>query len=52
MDPSSFFLHPQNVAHKQYEALRSYFVEGDTAQVAARRFGYTYRAFTSLVTMF
>ncbi len=52
MDPSSFFLVPQNVAHKQYEALRLYFIEGQTANQVARRFGYTYRAFTSLVATF
>ena len=38
MDPSSFFLVPQNVAHKQYEALRLYFVEG---QITHAVFGPT-----------
>ncbi|MBL7139100.1 MAG: transposase [Bacteroidales bacterium] len=52
MDPSSFFLTPRNVAHKQYEALRMYFVENRTAKDVSLRFGYTYRAFTSLVSSF
>jgi len=52
MDPISFFLTPQNVAHKQYEALRAYFVESKTANEVSRQFGYTYRAFTSLVATF
>jgi hypothetical protein len=33
---AEFFLSPQEVAHRRYEALRAYFVEGATAaQVAA-----------------
>ena len=52
MEPSSFFLFPGNVAHKQYEALRMYFIDGKTAREVAERFGYTYRAFTSLVAFF
>jgi len=31
MEPESFFLHPTLVAHKQYEALRMYFVENKPA---------------------
>jgi hypothetical protein len=52
MEPSSFFLFPGNVAHKQYEALRMYFIEGKTAQQVSEQFGYTYRAFTSLAAFF
>ena len=52
MDPISFFLMPTLVAHKQYEALRMYFIESRTAQEVADYFGYTYRAFTSLISSF
>jgi hypothetical protein len=52
MDPESFFLAPVLVTHKQYEALRMYFVDKRSAHEVASRFGYTYRAFTSLVATF
>lgn len=52
MDPINFFLQPNSVAQKQYEALRLYFVEGFTANRVAEQFGYTYRAFTSLISSF
>jgi len=52
MEPKSFFLSPALVTHKQYEALRMYFVENRPAQEVAAHFGYTYRAFTSLVASF
>jgi hypothetical protein len=52
MDPKSFFLYPAMVTHKQYEALRMYFVENRPANEVAAHFGYTYRAFTSLVATF
>jgi len=52
MDPKSFFLYPAMVTHKQYEALRMYFVENRPANEVADHFGYTYRAFTSLVATF
>jgi len=52
MEPESFFLSPVLVTHKQYEALRMYFVESKPAHEVADRFGYTYRAFTSLVAFF
>lgn len=52
MEPESFFLSPVLVTHKQYEALRMYFVENRPAQEVASHFGYTYRAFTSLVAFF
>jgi transposase len=35
------FLEPSNVTHRQYEALRAYFVEGAKSSEAAERFGYT-----------
>ena len=47
-----FFLQPGSVAHKQYEALRMYYVDDIPAHQVAERYGYTYRAFTSLVSSF
>ena len=35
------FLEPSNAAHRQYEALRAFFVEGIPSAQAAARFGYT-----------
>jgi hypothetical protein len=52
MNLVSFFLKPKSVAHKQYEALRMYYIEDLSAQEVADHFGYTYRAFTSLVSSF
>ena len=52
MNLLTFFLQPKTVAHKQYEALRMYYVDGVPANEVAGRFGYTYRAFTSLVSSF
>lgn len=52
MKPETFFLSPSLVTHKQYEALRMYFVDHRPANEVATHFGYTYRAFTSLVATF
>ncbi len=52
MELKLYFEMPKSVAHKQYEALRMYYLDNAPAQEVARRFGYTYRAFTSLVTTF
>lgn len=42
------FLEPSNATHRQYEALRAYFVEGLPSAEAARRFGYTPGSFRVL----
>jgi len=47
-----FFLEPANATHRQYEALRAYFVEGGTSKEAAKRFGYTEGSFRVLVHQF
>jgi len=47
-----FFLEPANATHRQYEALRAYFVEGVSSQEAAKRFGYTEGSFRVLVHQF
>ena len=41
IDPANAFLQPANAAHRQYEALRAYFVDNIPCGEAARRFGYT-----------
>lgn len=46
------FLEPKNAAHRQYEALRAYFVEGLSSEEAAKRFGYTPGSFRVLCSQF
>jgi transposase len=46
------FLVPRNPTHRQYEALRAYFVEGLAAKEAAARFGYTPGSFRVLCHQF
>jgi transposase len=41
-------LEPTNSTHRQYEALRAYFVEGLSSAEAAKRFGYTPGSFRVL----
>src|SRR5256884_6709175 len=41
-------LKPSNATHRQYEALRAFFVDHFPAQEAAKRFGYTYGSFRVL----
>ena len=43
-----FFLEPSNTNHRQYEALRAYFVDKLKSAEAARRFGYTPGSFRGL----
>lgn len=43
-----FFLEPEAPKHRQYEALRAYFVEGQPSQDAARAFGYSPGSFRVL----
>jgi transposase len=49
---AKFFLEPSNSTHRQYEALRAYFVEGLSNKEAAKRFGYTEGSFRILVYNF
>ena len=46
------FLEPSNSTHRQYEALRAFFVEGLPSAQAAARFGYTPGSFRVLVHEF
>lgn len=52
MEPLSFFINPNSVAQKQYEALRMYFVDNIAAKDVAAKYGYTYRGFTTIVSDF
>jgi hypothetical protein len=47
-----FFLEPRHPRHRQYEALRAYFVEGLPSAEAARRFGYQPGSFRILCHRF
>ena len=47
-DLARLFLEPANTTHRQYEALRAFFVEGLPSAEAARRFGYTPGSFRVL----
>src|ERR1700722_735511 len=51
-DPADRFLQPANSTHRQYEALRAFFVEGLPSAEAARRFGYSPGSFRVLVHEF
>src|SRR4051794_23049728 len=46
------FLEPSNATHRQYEALRAFFVDGVPSAEAATRFGYTPGSFRVLVHQF
>ena len=46
------FLQPRNATHRQYEALRAYCVEEQTAAQVARRFGYTIASVRALIHQF
>ena len=51
-DLSQVFLEPTNAIHRQYEALRAFFVEGKPSADVARNFGYTPGSFRVLVHQF
>jgi len=51
-DLAAIFLQPANSTHRQYEALRAYFVEGLPSAEAARRFGYSAGSFRVLCHQF
>ena len=51
-DLSQVFLEPTNATHRQYEALRAFFVEGTASAEVARSFGYTPGSFRVLVHQF
>ena len=51
-DLQSIFLEPRNATHRQYEALRAYYVEGLPSAEAAMKFGYTPGSFRVLCHQF
>jgi len=52
MDSIDFFTQPQSPRQKQYEALRAFYVEKQSANTVAQRFGYTVSSFYSLTRTF
>lgn len=52
MNPRKFFTAPMNLRQKQYEALRTFFVDRLSAAEVAKKFGYTLNAYHSLVRDF
>ncbi len=52
MDLAQAFLVPVNAAHRQYEALRAYFVDRLPGPDVAKRFGYTVGSLHQLVHQF
>ena len=52
MNPEDFFLHPNSIAQKQYEALRMFYIEKVPAKDVAKEFGYSYRGFTTIASNF
>jgi hypothetical protein len=51
-DLQRHFLEPQNAVHRQYEALRSFFIDRLASAKAAARFGYTPGSFRILCHQF
>ena len=39
--PKEYFLNPQSISQKKYEALREFFCEDTSAALVAKKFGYT-----------
>ena len=52
MKPEIFFLQPNSIAQKQYEALRMFYIDNKPAKEVAKNFGYTYRGFTTIASNF
>ncbi len=52
MNPKKYFTSLKHPRHKQYEALRAYYLDGLSVAEAARKFGYTINTFYSLVRDF
>jgi hypothetical protein len=52
LDLARMFLEPRNSTHRQYEALRAFFVEGRPQAEVARDFGYSVGSFRVLCCKF
>ena len=49
---ADYFLGPDHPRHRQYEALRAYFVENLPSAVVAKKFGYAHGSFRVLCWRF
>lgn len=47
-----FFMEPEQTFHRRYEALRAFFVEGQSLESTAARFGYRVAALRSMISRF
>src|SRR3954469_20195398 len=52
LQAGNFFLAPESAVHRQYEALRAYFVDDQPSHEVASRFGYTPGSFRVLCHQF
>lgn len=52
MEPTDYFAEPRHILHKQYEALRAFFVDRMAAEDVAHTFGYTISTVYSLIRNF
>lgn len=52
MNAEKYFSTPHTIAQKQYDALRLYFLDNLPAVEVAKKYGYTYRGFTTIVSDF
>ena len=52
MNPEHFFRSPQHPTQRRYEALRAFYLEGQTAEQVAARFDYTLSSVYSLTRDF
>jgi len=51
-DPADYFRNPQKPSHRQYEALRAYFLDRASSSAVANRFGYSPGYIRVLATQF
>lgn len=51
-DPQEYFLHPSQVNHRRYEALRAYFLDHRSTEEVARQFGFVPGSIRVLATLF
>jgi hypothetical protein len=47
-----YFMEPEQTFHRRYEALRAFFVEGQSVEETAARFGYRVAALKSMISRF
>ena len=52
MEPEYFFSNPKNIAQKQYEALRAFYIDKRPGEEVAKQFGYKLSSFYSLTRDF